>query len=87
MNKISMSMLMELTPRTTRGRQVTVKKAKNAGSLDGCPHCRADANGNVLSLVWEDREQNWRCIICGYRGYVGSAQHRPEGSPSRSYKR
>lgn len=47
---------------------------KNVVSLSVCPHCKAGADGNIVSLFWEDREQSWHCIICGYRGYDGSTQ-------------
>ena len=95
MNKISMSMLMKLTPCTgsKRIRPVTVQrlaqsnskiktvKAKKITSSAGCPHCKPDADGNIVSLLWEDREQSWRCIICGYRGCADVIRPRPKVLP------
>lgn len=34
-----------------------------------CPHCSAGAKSHTVGLVWDSREQDWRCLICGYRAY------------------
>lgn len=38
-------------------------------SLPGlaCPHCGAGRDAQTVGLVWDSIEQDWRCLICGYR--------------------
>lgn len=42
-------------------------------SLPGlaCPHCGAGRDAQTVGLVWDSIEQDWRCVICGYRAYEG----------------
>ena len=44
-----------------------------------CPHCRAGGDGRTVGLVWDSREQGWRCLICGCRVYEGEVKPPPGG--------
>lgn len=41
---------------------------ENFGALV-CPHCGAGRESRIVGLVWDSREQNWRCFLCGFRAY------------------
>ena len=38
-----------------------------------CPHCGAGHDERTVGLVWDPREQCWRCLICGFREYEQAA--------------
>ena len=35
-----------------------------------CPHCKSGTNQSSIGLIWDESEGAWRCLLCGYRGYV-----------------
>jgi DNA-directed RNA polymerase subunit RPC12/RpoP len=39
-----------------------------------CPHCGSGSESHTVGLVWDSREQNWRCFICGCRVYEGEVK-------------
>jgi len=42
-----------------------------------CLHCGAGRDAHTVGLVWDSSEQDWRCLICGYRAYEKATE--PEG--------
>lgn len=48
-------------------------------SLPGvaCPHCGTGRDVHTVGLVWDSNEQDWRCLICGYRVYEGDVKPPP----------
>ncbi len=42
-----------------------------------CPHCGAGRDAHTVGLVWDSREQGWRCMICGCRVYEGGVKPCP----------
>jgi rubredoxin len=39
-----------------------------------CPHCGAGRDERTVGLVWDLHEQNWGCLICGFREYEMAAR-------------
>ncbi len=42
-----------------------------------CLHWGAGRDAHVVGLVWDSIEQDWRCVICGYRVFDGGVNPLP----------
>lgn len=45
------------------------KKRESIRLLGKCPHCKsggAKGDAFIVALYWDDRDQAWRCVVCGY---------------------
>ena len=48
-----------------------------------CPHCGSGRDADTVGLVWDTREQGWRCVICGCRVYEAGVDRLPGGEQQR----
>lgn len=50
--------------------ETTLKEKRESIRLLGkCPHCKSGGEKGdafIVALYWDDRDQAWRCVVCGY---------------------